>query len=41
MNVDYVATDWGTVGAAAREEGPAGAGRLEHFPHLARRRATA
>ena len=33
MNVDYVATDWGTRGHAPRQEGPAGAGRLERLLH--------
>ena len=36
MTVDFVATDWGTVGPAAPQDA-AGAGRLEHVPHLARR----
>jgi peptide/nickel transport system substrate-binding protein len=38
MNVDFVATDWGTVGARRAPEVAAGAGRLEHVPHLACRR---
>ena len=35
MNVDFVATDWGTVGSRRAHEDAAGTGRLEHVPHLA------
>ena len=38
MNVDFVATDWGTVGPRRAHEEPARPGRLEHVPHLACRR---
>ena len=38
MNVDFVATDWGTVGARRAQKTPAGPGRLGDVPHLARRR---
>ena len=37
MNVDFVATDWGTTGAAPGAEVAARAGRLGDVPHLARR----
>jgi peptide/nickel transport system substrate-binding protein len=35
MNVDFVATDWGTGRPASRGEEPAQPGRLGHVPHLA------
>ena len=38
MNVDFVATDWGTVGSAPRAEVAARPGRLADVPHLACRR---
>ena len=38
MNVDFVATDWGTVGARRAQKTPSGPGRLADVPHLARRR---
>ena len=38
MNVDFVATDWGTVGQRRASEDAARAGRLGHVPHLACRR---
>ena len=38
MNVDFVATDWGTVGQRRATKNAAGPGRLEHVPHLACRR---
>ena len=38
MNVDYQALDWGTVGARRAKKDPPSPGRLEHLPHLARRR---
>ena len=33
MNVDYQTMDWGTVVAASRQEGAAGARRVEHLLH--------
>ena len=39
MNVDFVATDWGTTGQRRRaSKAPPSQGRLEHVPHLARGR---
>ncbi len=39
INVDVQSMDWGSVVVAARQEGTAGAGRLEHLRHhLDRRR---
>ena len=38
MTVDFVATDWGTVGQRRASKNAAGPGRLGHVPHLARRR---
>ena len=38
MTVDFVATDWGTVGQRRASKYAAGAGRLGHVPHLACRR---
>ena len=37
MNVDFVATDWGTVGTRRAQKTPPGAGRLAGVSHLARR----
>ena len=34
MNVDLQEMDWGTRGAAPRQPGAGGEGRLEHLPHL-------
>ena len=38
MTVDFVATDWGTVGQRRASKNAARTGRLGHVPHLARRR---
>ncbi len=38
MNVDFVATDWGTVGSRRAQKTAAGPGRLAYVPYLARRR---
>ena len=38
MNVDFIATDWGTAGQRRAMKNPPAPGRLEHVPHLARRR---
>jgi peptide/nickel transport system substrate-binding protein len=38
MNVDFVATDWGTVGQRRAMKNPPAAGRLEHLLLLARGR---
>ena len=40
MNVDYAGDGLGHAGAAPRQEGPGGSGRLEHLPHLLERRST-
>ncbi len=36
MNVDFVATDWGTVGSRRAQKAPRGPGRLGDVPYLAR-----